>query len=492
MSNLQSALVKTIATTIGNLEKIRDSQKNPSNHLIQQLDNLYELQLNLISITIPESTKEYKKAVTSMSEAAKKTEVAINDLTKLEKAIQKVAQAISMATTLVPARGMLKRQSKSMPSLFAKNNAEKPEKTHQEKMAKMEQDLDVLKKTKALHEQQLALKEAENKNLLSDLTQLKKSMSSLKLPEGKKGEITITTKEDNTALLRSKRPLLEILDAIAHELTQKICPKGTVLVTENQLKNVAASKLKSNLIDGYIHYLITTLDAIQNKKMATERVMSTTGIAMGAELVGASLDVVKQISELFRVDREIEVFENNNESIKLLQYLFESQNNDKSIVTNLEENGNKTVEEADKFWKKLTQLTHLLDTLKNSFDQNNNVSHVDKDTVDTRITEIESLLEELDPVKHSDAFWKQVKGEMISSAIFEKPQLLMEVETQILQVNESRWFSGKRIFAIAEVQVLYRLLNKDGTLNTSGVILKASKPENMYLDKLKPLHWMRP
>ena len=96
-----SSLGKGLHETIKNLEKIRDSQKPPSNDVLAKLDKLYEQQIDLIDAAIKKATKEYSKATTAMNEAAKKTKEAIDDLTKLEKAIEKVADAIDMITELL-------------------------------------------------------------------------------------------------------------------------------------------------------------------------------------------------------------------------------------------------------------------------------------------------------------------------------------------------------------------------------------------------------
>ncbi len=492
MSNLGKELQKTIQ----HLEKIRDLQKPPSDDLLSKLDKLYALQIDLIGIAINQSTKEYENATMAMAEAAQKTKTAINDLTKLEKAIQKVADAIGMVTNLKSPIGMLKlrkqSEEKRLSSLVSEEITQIPEITHEEQMTEMEQNLELLKKKKELLEQQLALKEAESKNTLSELEQMKKALSELKLPEGKKGEITIAAGSENTALLRSKRPLLALLDDVANELTQNICPEGTVLLTEDQLKKVNEAKFKSSLIDDQIIYLTETIEKIQKEEILTTKFISTAGMAIFTEIAGVSLNLAKSISELFRVDREFELFQNKNEADKILRYLLDSKNNHEKFITNPEANGNKIVEEAEKLWGKFEKLTYKLHTVKKSLDQIKNLSNIDGDIVDTHITQIESLLEELHPIKHSDNFWKQIKGEVLASVISEKPLLLMEVEAQILQIKESRWFRGERILAIGEVQVLYRLLNSDGTQNKSGIILKASKPDNMHLNKLEALNWSKP
>ena len=94
-------LGKELQETIRNLEKIRNSQKPPSDDVVAQLDNLYEQQIDLIDAAINKATDEYVKATDAMNEAAKKTKEAIANLAKLEEAIKKVADAVGLVTKLL-------------------------------------------------------------------------------------------------------------------------------------------------------------------------------------------------------------------------------------------------------------------------------------------------------------------------------------------------------------------------------------------------------
>ena len=89
--------------TIRNLETIRASQKPPQDDLLVKLDALYEQQIDLIDAAIQKTTPEYIAATAAMNEAAKKTQAAIDGLAKLDKAIQKVADAIGKVTVLLAA-----------------------------------------------------------------------------------------------------------------------------------------------------------------------------------------------------------------------------------------------------------------------------------------------------------------------------------------------------------------------------------------------------
>lgn len=96
-----TSLGKELQETIRNLEKLRDSQDPPSDDIIAKLDVLYDQQIDLIDAAINKNTEKYKKATTAMQEAAKKTKEAIDDLAKLEQAIEKVANAIGKVTELL-------------------------------------------------------------------------------------------------------------------------------------------------------------------------------------------------------------------------------------------------------------------------------------------------------------------------------------------------------------------------------------------------------
>jgi hypothetical protein len=98
---LKSSLGKGLRETIRNLEKIRDSQKPPSPDVLAKLDKLYEQQIDLIDEVIKKTTPEYVAAAKAMNAAARKTKEAIDDLTKLEKAIQGVADAIAAVTAVL-------------------------------------------------------------------------------------------------------------------------------------------------------------------------------------------------------------------------------------------------------------------------------------------------------------------------------------------------------------------------------------------------------
>lgn len=94
------------------------------------------------------------------------------------------------------------------------------EPTHEEQIKQMEQELDLLKKKTELLNEQSALEAAQAKRESAELESIKEALGSLKFPEGKKGTIAVAVGDEKIALLRSKRPLLELLDGVAHELVE--------------------------------------------------------------------------------------------------------------------------------------------------------------------------------------------------------------------------------------------------------------------------------
>ena len=89
----------------------------------------------------------------------------------------------------------------------------------------------------ALKEQtasQSALGAAQAQLAFAELQGIRAGITGLSLPSGKEGTVRVSAGTAGTALLRSKRPMLQMLDAVADELC-KICPNGAALLTEAQL-----------------------------------------------------------------------------------------------------------------------------------------------------------------------------------------------------------------------------------------------------------------
>lgn len=96
-----ASLGKELQETIRNLEKIRDSQKRPSDELLDILDALYEQQIQLIDAAVNNATPQYKSATRAMKAAAKKTKQTLDDIKLLDQSIKKIARAIGKVTDLL-------------------------------------------------------------------------------------------------------------------------------------------------------------------------------------------------------------------------------------------------------------------------------------------------------------------------------------------------------------------------------------------------------
>lgn len=81
--------------TIRNLENIRDKLKPPSSEILEQIDTLYEQQIDLVNAAINNATAEYAAAANAVQEAATQTKKAIDDLTKVEETTAKVASLLA-------------------------------------------------------------------------------------------------------------------------------------------------------------------------------------------------------------------------------------------------------------------------------------------------------------------------------------------------------------------------------------------------------------
>lgn len=361
------------------------------------------------------------------------------------------------------------------------------EPTKEEQFEQLNKEIELLKiKTELLTEQK-KLRDAKTEMDSAELQDIKNALSGLNLPEGKKGEITVTEGSEKTALLRSKRPMLELLNEVADTLVKE-CPEGAVLMTEEQLKKAYASKYTSRLIDEEIGAL-----AEFNEKIKQAQAEPTKMLPPGAfiSLIAEVPGIIESVSKLLRVDRELAVFNKEGEAEKIVKHLLGSKEENK-IVPYPEGLGSKAEKEAEALWEKRTKLRQELETAKTNLESYKNSEDANATAVtllEANIKQVSSLLETLDK---SEDFWEQVEGLVIASVIEGKDLLFLDIRAQTVQVKESRWYASDRILAIGEVQVLYRLLDANGSVKKSVVILKSSEADNMRLNKLEPINWSRP
>jgi hypothetical protein len=98
-----ATLGEDLASTIRNLEHIRDAQNPPNQDVIHQINDLYDLTLDYASAQIDQGSTAYANAAQAMSDAAQASLSAINNLAQVAKTVQIVATAISLLTKLLAA-----------------------------------------------------------------------------------------------------------------------------------------------------------------------------------------------------------------------------------------------------------------------------------------------------------------------------------------------------------------------------------------------------
>lgn len=368
--------------------------------------------------------------------------------------------------------------------------------------------LDALKDQTA---SQSALGVAQAQLPFAELQGIKAGISGLTLPTGKEGTVKVSAGTAGTALLRSKRAMLALLDAVADELV-KICPKGAAILTEAQLGQSSSAQFTLKRIENETSILdeaAKKADPIDNRLPIARAAFVAPAVA-AAYTLGFALDTINSLAKLLRTNRQLDVFSADTEAVQMLGYLLESKG--KGFIANPGMLGDNAIVEADNLLGKLrglaTKLQNANDILAKIKKYSDDIAKAPAgDPIKTQVTmptdaaisllkaEIDSatsLLDGLHPSKKPDAFWAQVNGQVIAANIQGKMRLFLEAKAQTVQVTESRWYTSDRILATGEVQLAYRLRKADGSLENSGVILKASKADCTRIDELNDLNWQRP
>jgi hypothetical protein len=365
--------------------------------------------------------------------------------------------------------------------------------------------LDALKEQTA---SQYALGTAQAQLPFAELQGIKAGVSGLTLPAGKEGTVKVAAGTAGTALLRSKRPMLELLDKVADELIV-ICPNGAALLTETQLGEGYKARFTLKRIDDEKTKLAEAASKatpVVPKAALVPGVAAVPAIIAGAYTLGFTLDTINSLLKLLRANRQLDVFGADTEALQMLGYLLEAKG--KGFVANPAMLGDDAITEADLLMGKLkdlaTQLQTANDTLAKIKKYSDDIAKAPagdpiKQVVmpsDTAVSSLKaeidiatSLLDSINPSKKPDAFWEQVKGQLLGAKMDKKQRLLIEAKAQTVQVTESHWYSSDRILATGEVQVAYRLLNPDGSLAKSGIIMKASSTDKARIDKLDEIKW---
>lgn len=339
---------------------------------------------------------------------------------------------------------------------------------------------------------QSARKAAQAQLAFAELQGIKAGINSLTLPAGKEGTVSLSVGKVGTALLRSRKPMLDVLDKAADEL-KNICSnyQNTVLVTEAELSQAITAQVTLRRIDHQRDRLTETVAAVagaepkafEAKPKGLAPLPVVTAAAYG---LGFAAETINSFTKLLRTNRQLDVFNADAEATQLLGYLLES----KGCIGSPAISANKEIEEADSLLAKLSELANALEVAN---DQVRNMPPTNP-AITALKGEIDGgalLLDSLHPSRKPEGFSAQVKGQVLATAIEGKDLLLLDVKAQAVQITESRWLRRDRILATGEVQVAYRIFDKNGRRHKSGVMLKASKPDAAPIDKLLDLTFSR-
>jgi uncharacterized phage infection (PIP) family protein YhgE len=163
-----------------------------------------------------------------------------------------------------------------------------------EKLEKLKKQVAELEQQQKLAESQTALADALKNQLsaqynlesekarqpFAELAGIKAGGSGLQLPVGKEGTISIASGAAGTALLRSKKQMIRLLDTIADEL-RKLLPDGAVIVMESQLDQAYQAEFMEKTIKDQIDKLTTARKQLKPEqpekiyKMALGQVICT-------------------------------------------------------------------------------------------------------------------------------------------------------------------------------------------------------------------------
>ncbi|MBN1176461.1 MAG: hypothetical protein JXA51_02140 [Dehalococcoidales bacterium] len=344
----------------------------------------------------------------------------------------------------------------------------------------------------------------------------------MELPTGKEGTITIAAGTEGTALLRSKKQMLILLDAVAAEMARDF-PGGAVIVTEAQLDEAyQADFFMRRLAEQRAHLNVTieratpqpvqpeeepetpitrafsTLpsldigDTLSFISPLTAAVPATTAAAYS---LGFVMDTVNSLAKLFRVDRTLNVFGADTEAAQILGYLLESKS--LKFMANPVLMRDEVLDIADSLTGELNELLKgvhrgedLVAELKKISDDEDKKKLYELpgdaviDELKSQVKAARELLDGIHPAKKPDEFWKKVKGGLILKAIEKRSRMLLAVKAQAVQITEKRWWTSDRLCMAGEVQVHYRVLGDTGKVVKSGVLLKASGLERVKFNQV--------
>lgn len=330
---------------------------------------------------------------------------------------------------------------------------------------------------------------------LAELAGIKAALGTTQLPTGQSGTVKVAAGTAGTALLRSKGPMLMLLDSIAEELKQQL-PNGAVIVNEAQLDQAYQADFTRKRVTDQTEDLKKAIEAA-TPPPPVARPMGIAPVVAAVYSLGFVLDTVNSFAKLFRVDRKVDVFATDTEALQMLGYMLEGKAS--NFVANPALIRGQALTEANNL---ATQLSSLHSTIYKGDDLLGQLKKIEEEEAKTKpdssqlpaanvVTELKaqidsarSLLDGLHPNKKPEVFWTQVKGQLISEAMKDRDRLLLEAKSQAIQITETRTWRSDRLSMCGEVQVAYRILDKDGKIKKTGVFLKASKVEGTSFNEM--------
>ena len=379
-----------------------------------------------------------------------------------------------------------------------------------------------MKAAKDLIVAQHALEVARAQLPFAAMEGVRAAMAKSPLPTGKEGTVSVASGAPGTGLLRSKRPLFDLLAEVAADLITH-CEGGAVLVSKEQLEQAESATFTLKWLDLHRERLAEALnlaragldrmtrtdEASRGPEVATPRAVAAVlpvGIA-GAHALGLTLDTINSLTKLFRTDRRVDVY-GDTEAENLLVHLLEAKGLESGIdqfVADPVPMGDGLIPVAESLLETLEgfdtavrEAEGLLGGIRKAAAE----EHLDDPTWPARrlsdedvarfeqtIAAARSLLEALDPARKPDVVSTLVRGKALADRIKGNKHLILNVKAQTIQVTETSWFRSARILATGEVQVAYRVLDPNGTPIRSGVILKASQTLDARIDWLGPVNW---
>jgi hypothetical protein len=203
--------------------------------------------------------------------------------------------------------------------------------------------------------------------------------------------------------------------------------------------------------------------------------------------LGFLADTINSLGKLARVDRTVEVFSADAESGALLGLLLEAKRPD--FVADPGILGDRVLEKAVGL---VNDLTGLFKTIREGEAVLKEAKPAPTDPPSAAdIADLRDLIDSakvlaaaLDVTKNTDALWAAAKALSLRAALEGKNRLFLDVKGRAILITESRWFWSDRLISGGELQVAYRLCDTGGQVLKSGLILKASEPERVKLNKL--------